>query len=78
MEHCSGRELCIEKLSSDKDGFNDRLWREIVSLVKARRGLSAGERERHEIERWYDIWRVLFPGVSEPSNPCRFRAQCHS
>lgn len=73
MDHCNSQRLCIEQPRQVKEGIDDTEWKAIVNHVKAKRGLKGTDKERHEIERWYDIWDLLFPGVQAPSNPCKWR-----
>lgn len=57
---------CERKFSSLKEGISDAQW---VSLEKKRGKIKNAESSR--IEKWFDIWNVLFPGVARPAAPCR-------
>jgi hypothetical protein len=54
-----------------KESIDDGQWVKIEHLLKVRRGLSAYDKKQHDIEKWFEIWKLLFPNVPQPSNPCR-------
>ncbi|KAH8656116.1 hypothetical protein BGZ60DRAFT_417808 [Tricladium varicosporioides] len=62
-------EICSKNLPALKEGIDDGQWAKIESIIKAKKGISLAEKRKHDIEKWFDIWRIIFPGVSPPSNP---------
>lgn len=46
-------------------------WERIDNILKSRGQLDPAERETHDIERWFEIWDVLFPGEPRPPHPCK-------
>ncbi|KAL2063680.1 hypothetical protein VTL71DRAFT_5485 [Oculimacula yallundae] len=68
FEHC-GKRNCASISSNRVKGISGEQWKSICSLVKANRGLTGEDKERHEIDRWYDIWEVLNPGIAKPNHP---------
>jgi hypothetical protein len=45
-----------------KDGIDEGQWARIELLFHKN-----GRKNVDDIARWYEIWRILFPGVQEPS-----------
>ncbi|PMD31495.1 hypothetical protein L207DRAFT_189298 [Hyaloscypha variabilis F] len=66
-EHCLAPEGCKPAKGSPglKDGIDDRQWARIELLFRV-----SGKKDVDDIARWYEIWRILFPGVQEPSTTC--------
>ncbi len=66
--HDHRRELdgCIIGEDDLKEGIGDPQWDEIKVVLSAQ-----GRRRINDVSRWYAIWKILFPGVEEPSNPCK-------
>jgi hypothetical protein len=54
-----------------KEGIDDAQWAKIEHLLKSKRGLSAQDKMKHDMDKWFEIWKLLFPDVSPPSHPCR-------
>jgi hypothetical protein len=53
-----------------KEGIDDGQWVKIEHLVKVKRGLSASDKIKHDIEKWFEIWMLIFPNIPPPSHPC--------
>jgi hypothetical protein len=66
-EHNQAPVACSNGLPSLKEGIDDGQWEEIEIVLKSKKG----EKHINDVSRWYSIWGILFPGVKEPSNPCR-------
>jgi hypothetical protein len=49
-----------------KDEIGDEKWNQIENVLSMK-----GKKNISDKSRWYEIWRILFPGLREPSNPCR-------
>ena len=46
-------------------------------LLSRKRGASQSENEKHDIEKWFGIWTILFPNISPPKHPCKsVRPKC--
>jgi hypothetical protein len=43
-------------------------------LLKTKRKMSPSDREKHDVEKWFGIWDILFPGVARPEHPCEWEA----
>jgi hypothetical protein len=54
-----------------KEGIDDGQWAKIEHVLKTKRGLSAPDKMKHDIEKWFEIWKLLFPTIPPPSHPCR-------
>jgi hypothetical protein len=70
MAHAQ-HEQCSPRSPSLKEGIDDDQQEEIDEIFKNRRGISSSEKVRLQVEKWFDAWRFLFPGVKEPSHPCK-------
>jgi hypothetical protein len=51
--------------------INVSQWDRIVNILKSSGQLDPAKRETHDIERWFKIWDVLFPGETRPPHPCK-------
>ncbi len=74
------RALCLSQLAdhrkqsipcdlgdpSKKEGIDEAQW---ATLDKQNRKKS---QEAHRVEKWFEIWGVLFPGIARPSSPCEY------
>jgi len=65
MDH-GQNEQCSPRSPSLKEGINDDQQEEIDEIFKTKRGISSSEKAKLQIEKWFDAWRILFPGVKEP------------
>jgi hypothetical protein len=65
-DHRREREGCPIGEVDLKEGIDDPQWDGIKVVLSAQ-----GQRRVNDISRWYAIWKILFPGVEEPSNPCK-------
>ncbi|KUJ19001.1 uncharacterized protein LY89DRAFT_509611 [Mollisia scopiformis] len=63
VEH---RQPCEKQSSTLKEGIDDGQWDRIKEIVK-----KSTRKGRQEFEKWYDIWEVLFPGITPPATPCK-------
>jgi hypothetical protein len=68
-EHYRARLACSPSKGAAhlKDEIDDEKWKEIENVLSRK-----GKKNINDISRWYEIWRILFPGLKEPSNPCRY------
>ena len=51
---------------SKKEGIDEAQW---AALDKQNRKKN---QETHRVEKWFEIWDVLFPSVIRPKSPCTF------
>lgn len=67
-EHRQMAVPCERGDASNKEGIDEFQW---AILDKQSRKKN---QEAHRIEKWYEIWNVLFPGpdVEKPKNPCEY------
>jgi hypothetical protein len=56
----SPTERCYPKPPSLKEGIDDGQWDKLYHL-----------KAKNDREKWFEIWRILFPGIPEPKNPCK-------
>lgn len=42
-------------------GINDTQWLAIEKVI--------GGKQKHGIEKWFEIWHILFPNIPKPLNP---------
>ena len=63
-EHRKSKESCPLRDASLKEGVDEVQW---AKLDKQNRRKNA---EAHRVEKWFEIWDVLFPGVPRPDSPC--------
>jgi hypothetical protein len=60
-----------------KEGIDDSQWEMIENALKvSRTGLlktkTSRTQSQQDIDKWFAIWKIIFPGSPEPSNPCRY------
>lgn len=70
-EHLRLEVPCQKGESVLKEGISEAQW---AALDKQNRKKN---QEKHKVEKWFEIWRVLFPEVPEPETPCKSRG-CRS
>ncbi|KAH6720532.1 hypothetical protein BKA61DRAFT_651963 [Leptodontidium sp. MPI-SDFR-AT-0119] len=60
---------CTLKSESLKEGINPDEWSSIRALLKAKKTKSEDEKLEYEKRKWFEIFKLLFPGTSPPDNP---------
>lgn len=63
---------CTLKSESLKEGINPDEWSSIRALLKAKKTKSEDEKLEYEKRKWFEIFKLLFPGTSPPDNPCKW------
>ncbi len=48
-----------------REGISDDQW---ASLEKHNRKKN---QEKHRVEKWFEIWKILFPNAPMPETPCK-------
>jgi hypothetical protein len=56
---------CEKRSAALKEGIDDGQWEKIKNIVKKTK-----QNGRSDVEKWYEIWKVLFGGVTPPLTPC--------
>ncbi|KAK0705658.1 hypothetical protein B0H67DRAFT_388929 [Lasiosphaeris hirsuta] len=64
-EHRKMDKSCELGDSSKKEGIDEAQW---AALDKQNRRKN---QETHRVEKWFEIWDVLFPAVTRPKSPCK-------
>jgi len=64
-EHRKQAESCELGDPSRKEGIDEAQW---ATLDKQNRKKN---QEAHRVEKWFEIWEVLFPDVQRPNSPCK-------
>ena len=49
-----------------KEGISDAQWARLDKKKSAKK-----DQAIHRVEKYWEIWDVLFPQVPRPSNPCK-------
>jgi len=57
--------MCDRRDPSGKEGIDEVQW---AALEKQNRKKN---QENHKVEKWFEIWDVLFPGANRPKTPCK-------
>ena len=65
-DHRREPEGCLIGEVNLKEGIDDPQWDKIKVVLSAQ-----GRRRINDVSRWYAIWKILSPGVEEPSNLCK-------
>ena len=66
QSHCRW-EQCQRMPESFKEGIDESDWPKVEAALRVRRGKCKG---RSDVERWFDVWDILFPGSLRPDHPC--------
>jgi hypothetical protein len=59
--------------SCQEEEIDDGQWAKIEPLLslKTKKGLSDADKESCDFNNWFKIWKILFPGIPEPRDPCK-------
>lgn len=63
-DHLRSLEPC--KVANRKDGLQQTISPEQMDKLKKRKGLYG----QSDVQKWFEIWHVLFPGHHPPESPC--------
>jgi hypothetical protein len=63
--HRQRLESCQIGCSELKEGIDESQWQKIERVLRAKT-----DKGKSAVDKWYDIWEILFPKVQRPSNPC--------
>lgn len=64
--HRQQPEPCKKGDPSWREGVSDAQW----AKLDGKRG-SKHSQEKHRVEKWFEIWVVLFPDEPRPDTPCK-------
>ncbi|KAK3304744.1 uncharacterized protein B0T15DRAFT_495185 [Chaetomium strumarium] len=62
-EHRKREEPCELRDASLKEGIDEAQWAKLEKQNRKR------NQEVHRVEKWFEMWDVLFPGSARPDNP---------
>ncbi|KAF8863096.1 hypothetical protein BDZ45DRAFT_148462 [Acephala macrosclerotiorum] len=64
VEHHQSLDLCERQHSSLKEGIDDGEWERISNILYKKT-----DKGKSDFEKWFDIWKILFPGIDPPQTP---------
>ena len=53
-----------------KEDINEFQWSQIEAILKVKR---PREKDKCDVDKWKDLWQVLFPNDVAPEHPCEHR-----
>jgi hypothetical protein len=53
-----------------KQGIDDDQWQKIEDLLRVKRKLRIPDKGKHDIDKWFEMWKILFPSMPLPEHPC--------
>ena len=59
---------CPRESPDKQEGLNDGQLEDIRRILKKPR--SPTENTKSDEEKWYEIWKIRFPNLDPPSDPC--------
>lgn len=65
-EHLLLEERC--QVANRKDGIQQTISPAQVDKLRRRKGLYG----QSDLQKWYEIWEILFPTHQRPTSPCKF------
>lgn len=71
VDHRRLPEPCQKKSESLKEGISNAQWDEIDKKTHKKKGKGAFS----DVEKWNEIWRVLFSDSVPMPHPCKIRLQ---
>jgi hypothetical protein len=70
-EHHKRAEICVQNGVELKEGIDDGQWQRIEALLKKSKKEPTRE-IKDQVEKWFEIWEVVFPNTPRPQDPCEF------
>jgi len=71
-KHQRRDEVCQKSPESEIEGLSDDHWLKLDQTRQGKKGkLSSAELPKSEVDKWMDIWKILFPEISPPATPCK-------
>ncbi len=65
---------CSQVPNCAREGIDRRQWKDIEAVLKVERA-KKGKQKRpslmEDVRKWFEIWKILFPGVDKPLSPCK-------
>jgi len=65
IEHYRAAEPCEIGDSILVEGISEAQWAQLEKQNRKK------NQELHKVDKWFEIWRVLFPDKEPPSTPCK-------
>jgi hypothetical protein len=63
---------CLRNPSSLKEGISEAQWASLDEKRHSKKNKgSPSERPKTNVEKWNDIWVILFPDIPVPNSPCK-------
>jgi hypothetical protein len=61
------------------EGIDHSKWVQIENILKVKRDKG---KDKSDIDKWFDLWEVLFPNIPTPAHPCEYMSEaslvaCH-
>jgi len=54
-----------------KEGISDHQWADLTKQANKKSKGNSCPLPKNTVEKWNEIWAVLFPDMQAPSNPCK-------
>jgi uncharacterized membrane protein len=55
-----------------KEGISDAQWTSLDEKKQGKKSKAAAEEKpKSEVDKWNDIWTILFPNIPLPATPCK-------
>lgn len=65
-------EICLKGSPSMKEGISDAQWVNLIEEKQCRKGkAAAAQTPKSDVDKWKDIWGILFPQLPVPLTPCK-------
>jgi len=64
-EHQRAAESCEIGDGSLMEGISEAQWAQLEKQNRKK------NQEKHKVDKWFDIWRVIFPSREPPDTPCK-------
>jgi len=69
--HRQLNEGCPRNSPDMKEGMSEAQWANMSEKRSNKKGKSSiAEEPKSEVEKWMEMWRVLFPNLAPPATPC--------
>lgn len=70
-EHQRLEVSCQLKPEIVKEGISDTQWADLSKQSNKKSKRTSCPLPKNTVEKWNEIWSVLFPDIKGPSNPCK-------
>lgn len=73
MEHIRAEPVCANR--DPRDHKREGITKTQIDTIKKKETFENAKAKLRE-EKWFVIWRMLFPNESVPMSPCKFASSC--